>query len=367
MGRMATTAESSLSALRLDDFEPVARAVLPQGVFDYIAGGSEDEATVAGNREAFGRYRFRYRVLAGAAEPNLESDLFGSRFAMPVHLGPAAIQRMCHPEGESAAYRAASEAGVAYALSTLSSVSIEELTAAGHGVRWFQLYMAPWREVSAIFVQRAEAAGYSAIVLTVDLPKAGRRERDMRNVFVLPEGVTYANLGWVPSDTSAKAPDAVAQNVNAQSHASINWADLEWLVEQTSLPVIVKGLVRGDDARHALELGAKGLVVSNHGGRQLDYAIASLDALPEVVEAVAGKVPVLLDGGVRRGTDVIKALCLGASGVLIGRPYLYALAAGGAEGVRQMLALLREEISISMTLLGANNLSELSRDLLVTR
>lgn len=363
MGKMAATAEPS--AVRLDDFEPVARAVLPKGTFDYIAGGSEDEAAVAGNREAFGRYRFRYRVLAGAAEPNLESDLFGSRFAMPVHLGPAAIQQMCHPEGESAAYRAASEAGVAYALSTLSSVSIEDLTAAAHGIRWFQLYMAPWREVSATFVQRAEAAGYSAILLTVDLPKAGRRERDIRNLFDLPEGVTYANLGWAPSDTSARAPDGVAHQFTLPSHASIDWADLEWLVGLTSLPVIVKGLVRGDDARRSLELGAKGVVVSNHGGRQLDYAVATLDALPEVVEAVGGKIPVLLDGGIRRGTDVIKALCLGASGVLIGRPYLYALAAGGAEGVRQMLALLREEISISMTLLGAKNLSELSSDLLV--
>ena len=362
---MATTAETSLSAVRLDDFEPFARAALPKPTFDYIAGGAEDEATVAGNREAFARYRFRYKILAGAANPNLESDLFGTRFAMPVHLGPAAIQRMCHPEGESAAYRAASEAGVAYALSTLSSVSIEDLTAAAHGVRWFQLYMAPWREVTAVFVQRAEAAGYSAILLTVDLPKAGRRERDMRNLFTLPEGVTYANLGWVPSDTSARAPDAVAQDINAQSHASINWTDLEWLVEQTSLPVIVKGVVRGDDALRAFELGAKGLVVSNHGGRQLDYSIASVDALPEVVEAVGGKIPIVLDGGVRRGTDVIKALCLGASAVLIGRPYLYALAAGGAEGVRQLLALLREEISVSMTLLGAHTLSELNRDLLV--
>lgn len=364
MGPMASTENTSLAAVRLDDFEPLAKAVLPQPIFDYIAGGSEDEATVAGNREAFARYRFRYRVLEGAAEPNLESDLFGSRFAMPVHLGPAAIQRMCHPEGESAAYLAASETGVAYTLSTLASVSIEDLTAAAHGIRWFQLYMARWREVTAAFIQRAEAAGYAAILFTVDLPKAGRRERDIRNVFDLPEGVRYANLGQ-PMPDSAEGPDPVSQNVNAQSNDAINWSDLEWLVGITSLPVVVKGVVRSDDARRALELGARGLVVSNHGGRQLDYAVASLDALPEVVEAVAGKIPVLLDGGVRRGTDVIKALCLGASGVLIGRPYLYALAAGGSDGVRQMLALLREEISISMTLLGAHNLSELSRDLLV--
>lgn len=365
MGQMATTAHTSVAAVRLDDFEPLAKAVLPQPIFDYIAGGSEDEATLAGNREAFARYRFRYRVLAGAAEPNLESDLFGSRFSMPVHLGPAAIQRMCHPDGESAAYQAASEAGVAYALSTLSSVSIEDLTAAAHGIRWFQLYMPRWREVTAGFVERAESAGYSAILLTVDLPRTGRRERDIRSAFDLPEGVTYANLGEQAPRFSPGGQDPLAQEVNAQTNAFLDWSDLEWLVQKTQLPVVIKGVVRGDDARRAVEAGVRGVVVSNHGGRQLDYAVASLDALPEVVEAVGGKVPVLLDGGVRRGTDVLKALCLGASAVLMGRPYLYALAAGGADGVARMLALLREEIAISMTLLGAKNLSELNRDLLV--
>jgi 4-hydroxymandelate oxidase len=200
--------------------------------------------------------------------------------------------------------------------------------------------------------------------LTVDLPKTGRRERDIRNQFSLPEGLSYANLGGMRTRVTTAGLDPFAQDVNAQTHAGLSWLDLEWLVSQTSLPVIVKGLVRADDARHAVEAGVRGLVVSNHGGRQLDYAIASLDALPEVVQAVGGKVPVLLDGGVRRGTDVLKALCLGASGVLIGRPYLYALAVGGADGVRGMLEMLREEIALSMSLLGARRLSELSQDLL---
>jgi len=201
--------------------------------------------------------------------------------------------------------------------------------------------------------------------LTVDLPLAGRRERDIRNDFSLPDGIGYANLGGRRTRATAAGLDPFAQEVNTQTHPGLSWADLEWLVSKTSLPVIVKGIVRGDDARHAVDAGARGIVVSNHGGRQLDYAIASLDALPEVVAAVGSRVPVLMDGGVRRGTDVLKALCLGAGGVLIGRPYLYALAVGGAEGVRTMLAMLRSEIEVSMTLLGVKTLSELSNDLLV--
>ena len=365
---MATATPSMTSVVRLDDFEPAARAILPKGIYDYIAGGAEDEATLRDNRDAFARYRFRFKSLAGAAEPDLRSEILGQTFAMPVHIAPTAIARMAHPEGEAAAYRAASDAGVAYCLSTLSSVSIEDLAAGGKGTRWFQLYMPPLREISAALVERAEAAGYTAIVLTVDLPRTGHRERDVRNVFSLPQGVAYANFGGiVPSDTAITpgGTDPFAQDVNTVTHAALDWSDLEWLIGKTRLPVIVKGVVRGDDARQAADLGASGIVVSNHGGRQLDYAVASLDALPEVVDAVGGKVPILLDGGVRRGTDVIKALCLGASAVLIGRPYLYALAIGGADGVRRMLALLRYEIQLSMTLLGAKQLSELSRDFLV--
>jgi 4-hydroxymandelate oxidase len=350
--------------LKLDDFEPAARAILPQAVYDYIAGGAEEEATLADNRDAFARYRFRFKVLTSAGLPDMSSEILGQRFTMPVHLAPAAIQRMCHPDGEVAAYQAAADAGIAYCLSTLSSASMEDVAAAATGARWFQLYMHPERAVSAAFVERAVDAGYSAILLTVDLPKTGRRERDIRNAFSLPGGVSYANLEDQRRTATAEGPDPFAQNVNAHSNAALGWEDLEWLLARTSLPVILKGVVRADDARRAVEAGAHGLVVSNHGGRQLDYSIASLDALPEVVQAVGGAVPVLLDGGVRRGTDVLKALCLGASGVLIGRPYLYALAAGGAAGVRGMLAMLREEIAVSMSLLGARRLSELTEDLL---
>jgi 4-hydroxymandelate oxidase len=351
--------------VKLDDFEPAARAILPQAIYDYIAGGSEDEAALRGNREAFARYRFRFKILASTDETDLSNELLGQRFQMPVHLAPAAIQRMAHPEGEAAAYRGATDAGIAYCLSTLSSVSIEDVAAAATGTRWFQLYMPAEQAVSASFVERAEDAGYSAIVLTVDLTKTGRRERDIRNAFSLPDGLGYANLDARRGAATAEGPDPFAQNVNAQTNPGLGWDDLEWLVARTSLPVIVKGVVRADDARHAVEAGARGLIVSNHGGRQLDYSIASLDALPEVVDAVGRDVPVLMDGGVRRGTDVLKALCLGARGVLIGRPYLYALAVGGADAVSGMLRMLREEIEVSMSLLGARRLSELSRDLVV--
>jgi 4-hydroxymandelate oxidase len=350
--------------IKLDDFEPAARSILPQGIYDYIAGGAEDEATLRGNREAFARYRFRFKVLTSADSPDLSHEVFGQRFTMPVHLAPAAIQRMAHPDGEAAAYRSASDAGIAYCLSTLSSVSIEDVAAAATGARWFQLYMHAERSVSARFIERAADAGYAAILLTVDLPKTGRRERDIRNDFSLPAGVSYANLDGSRTRATTAGLDPFAQDVNAQTHPGLSWGDLEWLVSKSSLPVIVKGVVRADDARRAVEAGARGLVVSNHGGRQLDYAIASLDALPEVVQAVGGEVPVLLDGGIRRGTDVLKALCLGAGGVLIGRPYLYALAVGGAEGVRGMLELLRGEIALSMSLLGVRRLSELGADLL---
>ena len=355
------------ASLKLDDFEAAARTVLPQDIYDYIAGGSEDEATLRGNREAFARYRFRFKILTSTDRPNLSNEVFGQRFTMPVHLAPTAIQRMAHPDGEAAAYRAASAAGVAYCLSTLASLSIEDVAAAATGARWFQLYMHPERAVTTALVERAVGAGYAAILLTVDLPKTGRRERDIRNQFSLPDGLAYANLGDTRTRATTAGLDAFAQDVNAQTHPGLGWEDLEWLVARTSLPVIVKGVVRADDARRAVNAGARGLVVSNHGGRQLDYAIATLDALPEVVAAVRGEVPVLLDGGVRRGTDVLKALCLGASGVLIGRPLLYALAVAGSDGVRGMLEMLREEIALSMSLLGARRLSELNKDLLTER
>jgi 4-hydroxymandelate oxidase len=363
-----TTAPPAVDApaVRVEDFEPAARAILPKGIYDYFAGGAEDEAAVSGNRAAFQDWRFRYRVLTGASDPDLRSELFGRQVAMPLQLAAAATQKMAHPEGELAAASAAAGAGVVYSLSTLSTLSLEAVAAAG-GMRWFQLYVFRDRGITTDLVDRAAAAGYQAIVLTVDTPILGRRERDLRNAFSLPAGFRYENLvgGLAKSGPAEQGQSALAEYFNFQLDHALTFKDLEWLVGHSKLPVLVKGVVRADDARQAVASGAQGVIVSNHGGRQLDYSIATLDALPAIVQEVGAEVPVLLDGGVRRGTDVLKALALGARSVMIGRPYLWALAVGGEDGVGRLLTLFHDELAASMTLLGVRRLSELSEDLLV--
>jgi 4-hydroxymandelate oxidase len=258
---------------------------------------------------------------------------------------------------------------VIYCLSTLGSASIEEVAAASSGHLWFQLYVLKDRGVTAELVARATSCGYGAVVVTVDSPVPGRRWRDIRNGFALPENIEYRNLGGVlaRSASSSVGGSVLAKAFAQMMDATLSWKDLEWLVGISPLPVLVKGLVRSDDAVRAVSGGAAGIIVSNHGGRQLDSAIAPLDALPEVVQAVASSVPVLMDGGVRRGTDVLKAIALGAKAVLIGRPLVWALAVGGEEGVTQLLRLLRDEITTSMTLLGVDSVSGLTSDLVSAR
>lgn len=349
----------------VEDLETRARAALDPAIFDYFAGGAEDEATLRANRAAYAGWRFRYRVLAAGGRPDLSTGILGHRVSLPIQLAPTATQCLAHPDGELAAAKAAADAGLIYCLSTLSTMSMEEVAAAG-GARWFQLYVYEDRGFNAELVGRAVAAGYSAIILTVDAPVLGRRERDLRNGFTVPSGRPYRNLAGRASTTGAATvgESGLANYFNGLLKGSLGIADLQWLCGECSLPVLVKGLVRGDDARRCIEAGAAGVIVSNHGGRQLDHAIATLDALPDVVEAVGNDVPVLVDGGVRRGTDVLKALCLGARSVLIGRPLLWALANGGEDGVRQLFLRLREELSTSMTLLGANSVRDLSPDFL---
>jgi len=350
----------------LAELEERARGLLPKGAFDYIAGGAEDEVTLRENCAAFERYRFRYRVLASNAEPEIEIELFGDHLSMPLLLSPTASQRLVHPEGELATARAAAAAGTIFSLSTLASRSIEEVAQVS-GPKWFQLYVFKDRALTADLVDRALAAGYRAILLTVDLPVLGHRRRDERNAFVLPDDVPLANVsgaaGQAPNVSAGKS--SLAAYVARWYDPGLTWRDLEWLVGRSTVPVIVKGLVRADDARRSVKSGAQGVIVSNHGGRQLDFAVATLDALPEIVQAVGTEVPVLLDGGVRRGTDVLKALCLGARAVLIGRLYYWALAVGGEAGVTTLLAELRNEIKTAMQLVGACSLADLTRDLLL--
>jgi isopentenyl diphosphate isomerase/L-lactate dehydrogenase-like FMN-dependent dehydrogenase len=290
------------------------------------------------NVAAFGRWVLRPRMLVDVSQTTAVTSVLGTEVSFPALVAPMAFQGLAHPDGERATARGAAAAGTIMCLSTLSTVSLEEVAgAAPEGKRWFQLYWGPDRTKVQDLLERAAVAGYRAIVVTVDLPEVGRRERDLRTGFETP-----ASLSDVTDN-------------------SLTWRDLEWLRAQTALPVLVKGILTGEDAVLATEAGVEGIVVSNHGGRQLDGVAASLDALPEVVEAVGDRAEVLLDGGVRRGTDVVKALALGARAVLVGRAALYGLAVDGAGGVERVLTLLREEVELALALCGCASPAEVAR------
>ena len=350
--------------LNLAEIELAARERLAPLAYEYYVGGANDEVTVRENRAAFERLALRYRVLVDVSRRSTSTTVLGTPVDFPVLVAPTAFQRLACDDGELATARAASASGTVMILSTASTCTIEDVGAIG-GRLWFQLYVYADRGLTKALVERAEAAGMRAIVLTVDAPVLGRRERDLRNRFHLPDGVRLAN---VPSSGSVPMPTGHGESGLANHFASgidsgLTWRDVDWLRSITRLPVLIKGIVRGDDAARAVEHGAAGVIVSNHGGRQLDTAIASLRALPEVAEAVAGRAEVLLDGGVRRGTDVIKAIALGARAVLIGRPVVWGLAAGGEAGARRVLELLRAEVDLAMALCGCPTVSDISRDL----
>ena len=352
------------SPIHLSEFEQLAAATLPRMVYDYYAGGAHDEITLRENRAAFDRIPIRYRVLRDVSGRSLETEVLGETLSMPVIVAPTAFHQLAMEEGEVATARAAARVGTVMTLSTLSTCAIEEVGAATGGKLWFQLYVYRDREATAELVRRAEAAGARALVLTVDAQVWGVRERDVRNRFQLPDGLRMVNL--VPSG-KGEFPDVegsgLAAYVARTFDPTLSWDDLDWLCSLTRLPVLIKGVVRGDDAARAMENGAAGVIVSNHGGRQLDTSPAPIDVLEEVVDGVSGRGTVLMDGGVRRGTDVIKALALGAQAVLVGRPILWGLAAGGEEGVVRVLEMLRAEVDLAMALCGARTLAEVTRDL----
>lgn len=353
--------------ISLFDFEAHARSVLAPNVWGYVSSGAADEVTVRENREAFDRIALRYRVLAGVEKRDLSVELLGTTIDFPVLIAPTGFHQLIHPDGEIGTARAAAAAGALMVVSTMSNVRLEEIKAATSQSMWFQLYVYKDRGITRSLVERATAAGYDAIQVTVDLPVLGRREADIRNCFGLPTHLRVANLEAAGCDVLS-APDGdsgIASYTTQMLDDSLRWKDIDWLCSLTDRPVLVKGLVRGDDALHALQHGVRGIVVSNHGGRQLDTSIATIRALPEVVDAVAGRVPIILDGGIRRGTDIVKALALGAKAVQIGRPVLWALAAGGQSGVRRMLELIRLEFDLAMALCGCTNARSVPRDLLV--
>lgn len=350
----------------LEDFEEIARQYLPAASYDYFAGGSCDEVTLRDNREAFNRVRLLGRVLRDVSGRTLATTVLGQPIAMPVMLAPVAMQRLAHDDGELATARAAAAAGTLMIVSTLATTSIEDVAASSAGPRWFQLYIYKDRGLTAELVRRAEAAGASAIVLTVDGQVWGRRYRDVRSGFSLPPGITLANFTTTGLERFPDAPESgLAAYVTSLLDPSIDWNDVCDLVASTSLPVVLKGILHADDARLAVAHGASGVFVSNHGGRQLDGSPATLDVLESVVDAVDGRAEVYLDGGVRRGTDVIKAVALGARAVAVGRPVVWALAAGGERGVKRMLATLHEECDIALALCGAATPQELDRSLVV--
>jgi 4-hydroxymandelate oxidase len=336
--------------VNLRDFEAVARERLDPVYYDYFASGAQDEITVAANEAAFRSRSLIPRILRGCGPAHLDTTILGQTASMPVLLAPTAFHRLACPEAELATGRAAAAADVIMVAAMLSTVTIEEIATTGAKL-WFQLYLQPDLAFTESLVRRAETAGCQALVVTVDSPALGRNERGDRNNFHdLPPGVYCANMGGAGH---------VRQVVLSPE---LSWAHLDWLRATTRLPILLKGVLHPADARLAVEHGVAGLIVSNHGGRQLDTTPAALDRLPVIAEAVAGRVPLLLDGGVRRGTDVAKALALGAQAVGLGRPVLWGLAAAGESGVRQVLALLRKELANALTLLGAGSAADLTRD-----
>jgi len=355
-----------MEPINLFEYEALARSRMEPTAWDYYQSGAEDEVTLRENRAAFERIKLRPRMLRGVDDCDTSVTLLGERLSLPVLVAPTAYQRLAHPEGEAAMARGAGAAGAIMTVSTMATMSLEEVAQSATGPLWFQLYVYKDRSVTEALVRRAEAAGYEALVLTVDAPYLGRRERDIRNGFGLPSGLFVANFaGQALGDQPGIDPgqSGLAVYVTTQLDPTLTWESVEWLRSITRLPVLVKGILTAEDAREAASLGVTGIIVSNHGGRQLDGAVAAIEALPEIVEAVAGRALVLVDGGVRRGTDVLKALALGADATLIGRPTLWALAADGAAGVKRALGLLREELRLAMALSGCKSLAEVNRSL----
>jgi len=329
--------------LTVADYEALARAKLDDNAWEYIRGGSGDETTLRENVEAFTRWKLRPRVLCDVGSVETRTMVLGTEVALPVLVAPVALQKLAHPDGEAATARAAAAAGTIMCLSTSATMRPAAVAAAAPGApRWLQVYVFNERAVTQALIDEACAHGYSALVLTVDTPILGRREGALRVGFHVPDEFEVA--GDIFGDLSP----------------NITWRDLEWLAGH-GLPVVLKGVLTAEDARLAVEHGAAAVVVSNHGGRQLDGVPASIDALPEVVDAVGGRIEVLLDGGVRRGVDVLRALALGARAVLAGRAPIWGLAAAGEEGVRAVLDLLREEVALGLALLGCRSPAEVSR------
>ena len=346
------------------DYERHAREHIEDAAWAYLQGGAADELTVVANSEAWRNLNLLPRALSDVRGGHTRCTLFGDSLAHPIILAPVATQRLFHPEGESASVLAASVMGGVAVVSTQASISLEEIAAQAQGPLWFQLYWQGGREATLALVRRAEVAGYRVLVVTVDAPISGVRNREQRAGFKVPENFTKVNV-QAPS-IPLLLDEGMSPVFDGFMHLAPVWSDIEWLVGQTKLPVLLKGILHPDDALRAVAIGAAGIVVSNHGGRVLDTVPSTLAVLPSIVKAVNGALPVLVDGGIRRGTDIIKARALGATAVMIGRPYIHALATAGALGVAHLVRLLREELEIAMALSGCKTLDDIKPEILHT-
>ncbi|HUP15770.1 MAG TPA: alpha-hydroxy acid oxidase [Acidimicrobiia bacterium] len=367
------------------DLRSIARRRLPGGVFDYIDGGAEDELTLAANIHAYRRVTFRPRVLRDVGEVDISASLLGKPLSLPLVLAPTGFTRIADPAGELAVARAAERAGVPYALSTLGTRSIEEVAAVNTSRLWFQVYVWRDRALVADLVQRAAASGYEALCLTVDTAVFGRRERDVRRGFTLPpklglstalDGIVHPGWTWqflrsepiVFANVTGRAVGdganavTLADYVARQFDPGLSWKDVEWLRGQWSGPIVIKGIQTVDDARIAADAGVEAIAISNHGGRQLDSAPAALDLVPEIAEAVGDRIEIICDGGVRRGSDIVKALALGANACMAGRAYLYGLGAAGEAGVDHVLDMFSFDMKRTMALIGCTTIKEVNRD-----
>jgi 4-hydroxymandelate oxidase len=366
LGRRSAAAQSEAPAgapatplVCVADYREAARRRMARPVFEYVEAGAGDELTLEWNEEAFRRLRLRPRVLADVSRIDTKTRLLGRDLPFPLLLAPTAYHRTMHRDGELAVARGAGRAETTLVVSSSATTSVEEIASAATAPLWFQLYLQPEREVSLTLVRRAEAAGCTALCLTVDSPVSGPQNRIERAGFTLPPGMEtpmnpLANRG-------RRAPKPSETRMEFRVRYPTTWADVEWLRTATKLPILLKGILDPADADRAVGVGVQGIIVSNHGARNLDTAPATIDVLPEIAASVAGRVPVLVDGGIRRGTDVLKALAMGATATLIGRPYLYGLGAAGADGVRHVIDILRAELEMAMALAGRASIASIDR------
>ena len=380
-----TRAVAPPRVVNIEDLRRLAQRRLPAAVFDYLDGGAEGESTLKENCRAFDALTFRPRNAIAVPNCNLRTKVLGSELSFPALLAPVGYSRMMHPDGEVAAARGAGAAGTAYILSTISGHKLEDVKAASSGPVWYQLYLVGGREAAEAALERARVAGFSVLAVTIDTGTAGMRERDVRNgTAELMSGKLLAMLPFLPQFLSrpgwlmaflrdggihklpnviipGHGPMALIDVAAALAGSVVTWQDFQWLRAVWPGPIVVKGVLTGDDARRSIDAGAAGVIVSNHGGRQLDSVPATLRALPEVVKAVDGQIEVFMDGGVRRGSDIVKAICMGARAVLVGRAYAYGLGAAGEAGVSRAVAILRADLERTMKLLGCSSIADLDR------